>query len=175
MLFIDTRQLSLYVCTHRDTHMHLYTIYLTTWGLPYRDNCCPAFTLSYTLTFSLSAPENANEQEKGKKKLLWDREDASHCTINTTVKLCVAKAGSAATLSSFLTPYSFPSLPPPSLTPSPPTLFFPHSLSLFFISRQKGKWVTRRRCLQYFCAVMLNVWFAPFTTFPASVWSCIVV
>lgn len=54
----------------------------------------------------------------------WDGEDASYCTINNPVKLCVAKAGSAAAaaaaaLSSLLTPSSLLS---PSPTPSSPSL-----------------------------------------------------
>lgn len=79
-----------------------------------------------------------------KKKLLWDREDASHCTINNLVKLCVAKAGSAAAFSSLLTP-SFAashSLTPPrllSLHPSFLSLSCSHPYSQREMSKREAK------------------------------------
>lgn len=89
-------------------------------------------------------------RRREKKMLLWDREDASHCTINNPVKLCVAKAGSAAALSSFLTPL----LPPSSLTPSLPSLSSFFHYFLFYLSHfqsLRGKWGSSLNVLMLWC------------------------
>ena len=91
------------------------------------------------------------------------------CTINNPVKLCVAKAGSAATLSSFLTPYSRLSLPPSSLMPSllsPSFFFYYFFFHLSLTPCQRGK-ISEKEAALSLCSrtVMLNVLLAPFTTF----------
>lgn len=125
------------------------------------------FSLPSTLSHCLRKCKQTVEDCEGSGggvggKLLWDREDGSHCTINNPVKLCVAKACSAAILSSFLTPHSGPPtvwLPPSfsSFPAFPPSL--PISLSEAWI-RAKGK-------AFFSCRLLL----APFTIFLDSKYS----
>lgn len=183
---MSSATLVLFVCyllpqgVHSQRHTHALTHcicvegnsdFITTRGLPYRLLPC-ILSLKHTLSLTLSGPENANVQEKGKKVQLWDREDASLCTINNPVKLCVAKAGSVAALSSVLTPLflCLPTLPSFIASFLPPSLFF----ALLFSFLVTGKWVRGMLCSQYSPAVMLNARCAPFT-FPVPMESCRVV
>lgn len=157
---------ALCVCMHTQTHTHLCTMQLywmkhwlhhATWGLPCRDNSCPALSLTVSLSLFLSfCLRKCKRTGEGGKKLLWDREDASHCTINNPVHLYVAKADSSAALLSFLTPYFCDALSLPF------NCFFLQSLSL--ITSHTGKWVTVIGRQSFSSNVILNVWFAPFTT-----------
>lgn len=140
---------SVCMCAHTQRHTHtLAPCICVEWNSDYIAQ--PEVSLQemmlalHSLSLSPLCPRKCKWTGEGKKMLLWDREDASHCTINNPVKLCVAKAGSAATLSSFLTPYSPLSLPPTlCLPPSLPLLLLPslhlHPLSLSWSQREMSE------------------------------------